>query len=117
MTAQLALLTPTAAIDPHEEERLAEERRRRAERLQHAARRARERAWRKRLRQAAAETASKWPHCQCSLDTIESPEQLQALGGGCSMPAWCCARLDAVRRRVAAGTHAAEHRDEQVTHA
>lgn len=98
---QLVLLEPIAAADAREEERHARARQRRMERLQVAARRARERAWRERLRQAATETASKWPGCRCSFDAIESWEQLQALGGGCSMPAWCCARLDAVRRRVA----------------
>lgn len=58
------------------------------------------RAKRDALRTAIAETAHM--HCTCGLNSRTTRADLDALGGGCTMPSWACPRLDAVRRRVGA---------------
>ena len=58
------------------------------------------RAKREQLRSAISETAHL--HCRCGLNKRTTRADLDALGGGCTMPAYCCPRLDAVRRRVGA---------------
>lgn len=51
---------------------------------------------------AAVERSAKQNRCRCALVPAMSPTDLRLLGGGCTMPSYCCPTLDAYRRRVGA---------------
>lgn len=68
------------------------------ERMRRQALRARQAKARASFAELLRETRETHPRCRCRISVNASSEDLLALGGGCTMPGWCCPRLDAVRR-------------------
>jgi len=83
---------------PADDERQARAQLRRQQRMQRGADRQRERQEQAAVAQAIVATSKL--RCRCGLRRGMTRKDLRALGGGCSMPAHCCPRLDAVRRQV-----------------
>lgn len=82
------------------EEREALTQHRHMARMRRAADTAAQRAYRDRLAEAVRSTKDTWRRCRCEFRGIRSADELRALEGGCTMPSYCCPRLDAVRRRM-----------------
>lgn len=66
--------------------------------MRRAALRARQVKAKARFAELLRATKETHPRCRCKIGVHATSEDLQAMGGGCTMPGWCCPRLDAVRR-------------------
>jgi hypothetical protein len=81
-----------------QEEHAARKQQRNLERARRAAAHKRNQDWRMRLHEKARELRPKHPTCRCDLTNVHTRADLQALGGGCTMPRWTCPFLAALRR-------------------